>query len=137
MPLYSDYYGSSPYGYGGGLSPYGSPYSSSSGTGFSKTLSSVLNYGLDMGRGGVISISNTPGPYYLDTRSWVAPMSPRYDNRRQPSGNPAAGTPRVAATPTIRQKQKDRRGTINAGRPAEEPGSQVARWRPRNKTQTC
>ncbi|XP_034239817.1 neurofilament heavy polypeptide-like [Thrips palmi] len=77
MPLYGDYYGSSPYAYGGGLSPYGSPYSSSSAPGFSKMLSSVLNYGLDMPRGGVISISNSPGPYYLDTRSWVAPMSPR------------------------------------------------------------
>ncbi|XP_052126933.1 neurofilament heavy polypeptide isoform X3 [Frankliniella occidentalis] len=79
MPLYGDYYGAYG-GYGGGGpygSPYGSPYSTSSGSGaFSKMLSSVLNYGLDAGRGGVISISN-PSNYYMDTRSWVSPVSPR------------------------------------------------------------
>ena len=85
MPLYGDYYGG--YGYGAGGPSYGSPYSSgSSGSsgpsgGFSKMLSSVLNYNLDMGgRGGVISITNSP--YYLEpsgpsARPWASPISSR------------------------------------------------------------
>ncbi len=79
MPLYGDYYGTYGGAYGGG-GPYGSPYSSSPSPSwaFYKMLSSVLNYGLDMGRGGVISISNPSSNYYMDTRSWVSPVSPRY-----------------------------------------------------------